>query len=537
MEMKKIIYFILILSTAIAISSCKEEENSKAFAIDTTEITLPAEGGTQAVKVSSDKGWVATTEAEWIMISPANGNGTAHCEIIVDTTLTNDFRKATIRFTSSNQEVTTLQVNQSGYSKEIVSSKAAVELKNYAVKDKRYFYVQVSSNVDFTVEIPDTVTWVRTEQPDIDLDRGSRPRTVNMRFEWEVNTRPWDREAKISFVAKNGEKLDRSDVIVIKQAAGEKIEDNRQGDSLALLAIQRNLNVWREFDSSENLNYWNGVDIWESTDEGVTPDKIGRVRSVKFFLFDTKEGLPYEVQYLTKAEGLTFMSNSNSQTLHLNLGTYITKLTNLKRLNLFSYGLTELPPELAKLKNLESLDLTGNNFATVPDVITRENFPNLKFLSLSTNRIYEIYDLSNTVYENVGLEQELPERLFEWAELDTLQIGVNYFHGTVPDMKNYSEKYTLEDCVRDTLPESMVGTPKVLPNAREMRLNLNKLRGEIPDWILYHPHLMDWDADILVFVQEGRDREGNAVGFTNIPENFDYYHKFYAKREELRKNK
>ena len=83
----------------------------------------------------------------------------------------------------------------------------------------------------------------------------------------------------------------------------------------------------------------------------------------------------------------------------------------------------------------------------------------------------------------------------------------------------------------------MVGTPKVLPNAREMRLNLNKLRGEIPDWILYHPHLMDWDADILVFVQEGRDREGNAVGFTNIPENFDYYHKFYAKREELRKNK
>ena len=33
--------------------------------------------------------------------------------------------------------------------------------------------------------------------------------------------------------------------------------------------------------------------------------------------------------------------------------------------------------------------------------------------------------------------------------------------------------------------------PKILPKARMLSLNLNFFTGNLPDWILYHPHLVE----------------------------------------------
>ena len=76
---------------------------------------------------------------------------------------------------------------------------------------------------------------------------------------------------------------------------------------------------------------------------------------------------------------------------------------------------------------------------------------------------------------------------------------------------------------------NLAGKPKVLPNAKFFAINLNLYTGKIPDWILYHPHLMEWAPEILVFNQDTEltDMEGRIPGFSNVPESPDYYYEAY----------
>ena len=118
-------------------------------------------------------------------------------------------------------------------------------------------------------------------------------------------------------------------------------------------------------------------------------------------------------------------------------------------------------------------------------------------------------------------------RLLEWDNLDTLRLSVNFLQGNIPDMKNH-RKYTAEDIAScDSLPEALIGMPKVLPNIKMFAINFNRFSGEIPDWMLYHPNFDQWYPFVLVFSQEGKDTEGNLAGFTNEPTNMDYYYDFY----------
>ena len=71
--------------------------------------------------------------------------------------------------------------------------------------------------------------------------------------------------------------------------------------------------------------------------------------------------------------------------------------------------------------------------------------------------------------------------------------------------------------------------PRVLPNCRQLSLNLNFLTGAVPKWILYHPHLVEWTPSIMIFNQQpkGKNSDGAAVGFSNMTEDsfsFDYFY-------------
>lgn len=73
---------------------------------------------------------------------------------------------------------------------------------------------------------------------------------------------------------------------------------------------------------------------------------------------------------------------------------------------------------------------------------------------------------------------------------------------------------------------------------KKLSINLNFLTGDLPDWIMNHPHLMDWNPTALIFnqMEKGIDSEGKNVGFDNEPKNFDeYYKKFplFKKKYEL----
>ncbi|MDO5460041.1 MAG: BACON domain-containing carbohydrate-binding protein [Bacteroidales bacterium] len=556
--MTRNIYIIIFCSLFCLLSVACSDDDKKgpSFSIDKEQITLGAEGGKEIVCIESSGSWVATSSAPWVKVSPANGVGSTECEIVVDSSLVNGVRSATIRFTPETQPALMLTVNQTGFDKVVLPASEEIVIEPSAHMDDRYFETEVTANVQFKVEFDffGAEEWLSTKVEEIELDRGARPRTVKLRFDWKMNTVPEERVADIKFIpVDDADTLKAPAIISVRQKAAVRIEDNRAGDSIALLVINERLNCWSDaWDASENMQYWEGVRLWEDGDEGLPcPEAVGRVRAVEYFLLDTKESIPGEVKYLKYLETLVVQSNVNTMLLSIDLGSEICELGYLKNLVLFSYGLVSLPDEFAKLgKTLEVLNLSGNNFTTIPSVITEENFPKLKSLNFVANRRWTISDLRNkddVRYENgIGLNINTEtdnslRRLLLWENLEELALSNCYIEGPVPDFavgEDGVEPYTDAD-VRawggDTIQYlADEGMPKILPNCKSLRLNLNFFTGDLPDWLLYHPYLLEWIPELLIFNQQeqGRNSLGELVRFNNVPLTFDYYYDVFPGMRE-----
>lgn len=536
----KIYRIISIAAILLAAAACVVAPETK-FAIDTDKIEIGPEGGERSVNVSSYNNWSVIVQEPWITVSPANGKSSQECKIQIDSALAVTSRTAAVRIENlDTKEYKDITISQSGFDYVISLKDKEVSVAEYAEFGKRSFDVVVNSNVDFDVVIPEeSQRWLKYSKSEINLDRGARPRNVTVRFDWTINNIDIERSSEITFVPKKDVQLAKADVLKVVQKAAVSIPENTvKGDSLALVSIGRTLNCWHDWDTTEKLEFWDNVTVWKDG-----PNK-GRVRSARFFLFATKESLPYEVKYLTAAENLEFYSNGNSFLLSLETGDYISQLTQLKRLTIGAYGLTELSDSFKNLVNLEYLDLSSNNFQEIPDILTPENFPKLRSLILNANQRRMIYDLSNTIYKDYGgfedecyvtddktEEPKFPVRMLTWDNLDTLRLSVNYLQGEIPDMKNHPVKWTAEEVhACDTLPEILIGMPKILPNTNFFAINLNRLSGKIPDWLLYHPKLDIWFPYSLVFVQEGKDRRGVSAGFSNEPASLDYYYEHYTNK-------
>lgn len=540
--MRKYIYrFALVCAASIAVLACKEPAQV-IFDLDSDLIEVGPAGGVRKINVSSGDSWIAIVQEPWLTVSPANGVGTMECSVIIDSALAVTGREATVRIvnqeTDERQEFT---VRQDGFEYQIVLDKPEVNIASYASLEERKFDVKVKSNVPFEVVLPEGADeWLSYKMSELTLDRGARPREVAVSFNWNVNFNPSERDALVRFNPLSQEitpaiKNDLS----IRQEAAEEIEIGVKGDSLALIAINRALGCWTEWETSEKLEFWDGVEVWQSG------ENKGRVKRAEFFMFGTKEGLPFQVKYLTAAEELYFYSNTNTFLYSLDPGEHICELTQLRKLTIGAYGLTSLPENFKNLKNLEYLDLSANNFQTVPEVLTPENFPKLTALIMNACQRSNIYDLANTnkvdfggLFDVADVDQDgrksFPKRLLRWDNLDTLRLSVNYIEGIIPDLEDDYEfpKWTAEEVhACDTLPEILIGKPKVLPETDFFAINLNRLYGTLPDWLLYHPKLDLWYPTSLVFMQEGKASDGTTAGFDNEPANLDYYYEHYVNKK------
>lgn len=533
MKMKNVRVYIAMVAAALAAVGCQPDVKVD-FGTSADKIEMGAVGGVERVQIDAEENWIASTDKPWITISPANGRGSRECSISIDSALLDTPRSGEVLIENlATHQTKRISVNQEGFAHTIELEEPEVKIANFKAYGQRNFSVVVTTNVDFDVEIDSK--WLTNKKYIVDLPRGKRPRQVKIDFEWDINTTASERTASVNFVPKEGEVMARQDVLKVVQAASEPIVENtRQGDSVALISIQRAMQTMSSWDTSVAMENWNNVVLWDESMNGYTPDKKGRVKYVEFLLFNTNEPLPYEFRYLTAAEEIYIFGNANTFLKHLELGESITELTQLKRLTIGSYGLDGVDKSLAKLKNLEHLNLCANNFNTVPDVLTKENFPKLRTLILNANQRHAIYDLSNDIRQNIGgfsEEKEFPKDLLLW-NLDTLVLSVNYLQGRLPSFDDDPSVpyYTDEDRrnSNDTLPEMLVNkVKKVSPNTKRLSINHNRLVGTLPDWLLYHPSLDIWVPFSLVFPQEGKDREGNSAGFSNEPVNLDYYYKLY----------
>lgn len=637
----------LILCTGL-FTACSDDDEPVGpgeIAVDKTEIAVGPEGGSELIEVTTPDSWVAQVAAPWVMVSPANGNGSMESKVNIDATLEYQSRSTDLLYRTTSGKSQTVTITQLGYGKQIYLKEDVVEVESAADYDKRLVDFTITANVECIIDkveyefetngvelteaemaeaekektgwlmrrigkneikLEDLKETVVTNQKDLGivLDEGSRPRTVKLNCRWNMNIVPWVRVAKIYLAAKNpedqlvndkGENIDHV-ILTVKQKAAMKIEDNRAGDSLAIVLINEKVRSMYPIETSENMRNWTGVTLWEETDD-VPEEFVGRVRSVAFSMVNIADGdvLPREVRYLKYLESFSIASNDNSQIRNVKMCDELCNLEYLKSLTVKAYGLQELPNNFKNLKNLEVLDLSFNCFTSLDKLtqtINKTNFPKMRKLHLYGQRRNDVItDLEASSKDNyqyngypLGLHFKMhgsgPDdpketnaflQLLTWEELEALELSYCFMEGTLPtdeqmktalsaankplhyteadfseDKKDYLTKLVGDTCKwlldkKEVTRKNADGTPiegatvkgkdvlRVLPRARAFSLNLNFFTGELPNWILFHPHFVEWRPTALIFNQQekGKNSDGEPVGFSNIDAdnyNFSYYY-------------
>ena len=631
--------WLLVLGAGLMTASCSDSDDVDipgGLAIDKEQIEIAAEGGSEQLAIAASQNWVANVDEPWLMLTPANGVGSTTATVVVDSTLMNGRRTTDIVFIGDNGQRRTVSVKQFGYGKQIDIKEPTVEIENSESYDKRAFESLISANVEckigkieysFEGDLTDAEKaeneseregWLLNSKDEdklkgtnlgIVLDRKYRPRSVKFKFRWAMNVVPAVRVAKVHLVPVKAEDqlVDAAgkpidDVILtVRQKAAPKIEDNRAGDSLSVIMINQKLGSIATFDSSDNMRNWSGVTLWEATDAFVKdhPEALGRVRSVKFSMFNLKSGetLPKEVGNLKFLESFSVAANENNQIREVKLGEEICSLKYLKNLTVQAYGLTQLPADFVNLgKSLETLNLVSNNFNKLSDItniVNEKNFPKLRNLILYAQRrtdvvtniaslgemnasgvyVYNNYPIGLYGKVNAGTaDRQALLKLLTWDKLNTLELSYCFLEGELPtdeemtealeaagkatrysesdfstNKKDYLDKLVGDTCkwllsrrdnpvtckhkdgsvVSEEVCPNQV--PRVLPNCRQLSLNLNFFTGKVPNWILFHPHLVEWNAPTMIFNQQpkGKNSDGAAVGFSNMTEDsysYDYYY-------------
>ena len=631
--------WLLVLGAGLMTASCSDSDDVEipgGLSIDKEQIEIGVQGGSEQLAIAASQNWVANVDEPWLMLTPANGVGSTTATVVADSTLKNGRRTTDIVFIGDNGQRRTVTVKQFGYGKQIDIKEPTVEIENSESYDNRAFESLISANVEckigkieysFEGDMTDAEKaeneseregWLLNSKDEdkltgtnlgIVLDRKARPRSVKFKFRWAMNVVPAVRVAKVHLVpVKAEDQLVDADgkptddvILTVRQKAAPKIEDNRAGDSLSVIMINQKLGSLATFDSSDNMRNWSGVTLWEATDKFVKdhPEAVGRVRSVKFSMFNLKSGetLPKEGGNLKFLESFSVAANENNQIREVKLGDDICSLKYLKNLTVQAYGLTQLPASFVKLgKSLESLNLVSNNFNKLSDItniVNEKNFPKLRNLILYAQRrtdvvtdikslgeknasgvyVYNSYPIGLYGKVNAGTaDREALLKLLTWDKLNTLELSYCFLEGELPtdeemdaalkaagkatrysksDFSTNKEDY-LDKLVGDTCrwllsdrsnpvtckhkDGSVVSekvypyqVPRVLPNCRQLSLNLNFLTGAVPKWILYHPHLVEWTPSIMIFNQQpkGKNSDGAAVGFSNMTEDsfsFDYFY-------------
>ena len=244
------------------------------------------------------------------------------------------------------------------------------------------------------------------------------------------------------------------------------------------------------------------------------------------------------------------------------------------------------------LETLNLVSNNFNKLSDITNIVNEKNFPKLRNLILYAQRrtdvVTNIASLGEKnasgvyVYNNypIGLygkvnagsaDRQALLKLLTWDKLNTLELSYCFLEGELPtdeemdaalkaagkatrysksDFSTNKEDY-LDKLVGDTCKWLLSGknpvtckhkdgsvvskdvypdqVPRVLPNCRQLSLNLNFFTGKVPNWILFHPHLVEWNAPTMMFNQQpkGKNSDGAAVGFSNMTEDsysYDYYY-------------
>lgn len=514
---------VVLSMIVLCLMACGEDENmtTPQIALSHEVLDFSADGGVNDIQLTASDEWTVMSDREWCLVSPANGNGSTTCEIRVDSSYLYDTREAHLTFRCGKYS-RQLVIRQLGYDRVIELDKELIEVPDFTDYDEMFENIRVTSNIPYTVDVEyadaSRTGWLKVtaeEHPS-----GSVPRTSTVRVDYELYAETdADRVATIVFRQKNaveGDTLVESR-LTFRQTKAQEIIPSRQGDSLAVLAIARLMRCAANIDTSTPLIHWTNIDTEEVeyvNHKGETVDEL-RVVGLRFSMFDTDKTIPYQIRKLDQLRTLSLSGNTDAAGKNIVLEDDITYLPHLESLSLLGYGICKLPARMKEMTQLQELELSGNNFTTLPiDIITELDKHSLLYVNFANNRAKDVFGKLNENASDkatLGLHGSLPEALFTLKNVVYIGLSYNYFEGSIPDMGYDASQYETE--------EEKVANNPIMPQLENLSINLNFLTGNIPDWILYHKNLKCWDPFTLVFNQyeNGKDASGKRVGFDNTP--------------------
>ena len=162
----------------------------------------------------------------------------------------------------------------------------------------------------------------------------------------------------------------------------------------------------------------------------------------------------------------------------------VLQLTNLKILNLSWNQITSIPEAIGQLSNLKQLKLSGNQITSIPEAL--EQLSNLTRLDLHKNQITSIPEaltqLSNLTELSLGSNQitSIPEALGQLSNLTQLSLGINQITSIPEALRQLSNltQLNLNNNQITSIPEAL----GQLSNLTELDLSENQITA-IPEAI------------------------------------------------------
>lgn len=153
--MKKLRYILFVAAVAFVAVGCRKPVE---VSFDAVVQEVEAQGGSLEIALKSNGEWIVSTTAEWITVSPTSGSGNATLTLTASANASVEVRTAEVVATTKDNSATLALTQRAA------QYYLTVTPKEFSCGSSGgEFTVEVSSNIDWTVSLPNWITSSVTE--------------------------------------------------------------------------------------------------------------------------------------------------------------------------------------------------------------------------------------------------------------------------------------------------------------------------------------------------------------------------------------
>ena len=471
--------------------------------VEPLALNVGDKGGELEVTVTSNIAWTVTIPAEagWVTADKSSAEGSAVVKFTVAANEGLETREAEIGFAGAKLSQV-VKLSQMGQEPFLGIDKQSVD----APYEGGQFAVAITSNVPWTVTIPEDAAWITADKLE-----GEGDATVTLTV--ENNIYLTGRNAVVVFAA--GESL-VSELPVAQQAG----VPSHASDSLALVKIYTIADgaAWKEsrvWDLTKPISEWPGIKLDDngrviemsitngtvSTVEWEIPEELSTLNALKTLQIvgsKLKGEIPAFLYDMTTLEVVRLNSNDLTGSLSDKLGQ-LTNLTDLY-INLNKQFGGTIPATIGQLKNLVSINIAQTAISgEIPQALA------------------QCSSLKNFMAWGAQLSGEIPDFWDQLPNIGVLQLyGNEGITGPIPASIGSLKKATgiqLKECnLTGNIPASFGGLEK----CSNLMLNGNKLSGVVPAEVQAHPKWQatsGWKYETNILPQQ--DGYGLLLGYNH----------------------